>query len=174
MLLWCIVCKLVSISILYACVYVSERACVCLPPHPIWSFPCVVWPPVLKPINPTYTDSSHAVAVPHPTGITPFALKGSILFEDWSVGPVNTHSYPDPNIRKWCIQIMSIISLWLYECDLYIKKMSFLNDIFFLNVVSALDCYRAALAYHRYIIIGLRFFDMNTFLEISIRMHLDL
>lgn len=56
----------------------------------------------------------------------------------------------------------------------YIKKMSSLNDIFFLNVVSALDCYRAALAYHRYIIIGLRFFDMNTFLEISIRMHLDL
>ena len=155
-------------------VYVSEWECVCLPPHPIWSCPCVLWPPVLKPINPTYTDSSHAVAVLRPTGITPFALKGSILFEDWSAGLVNTHSCPHPNISKWCIQIMSVISHYLYDCDsIYQKAVISKQQLFiFCQCIRMLSCsFGLSQLYHYWYICCLVW---KLFLEISILVHLDL
>lgn len=146
-------------------VWVCERVSVCVsttPSHMVSSRPCVVWPPVLKPINPTYTDSSHAVAVPRPTGITPFALKGSILFEERSVGLVNTHPYLHPNI-------------WNTEEDGASRSC----QLFHINCMTVtpwivVDCYPAVLAYQIYQYCCICCLTWNLFLEISLHMHLDL
>jgi len=67
------------------CACVRARACHHTP-YGVFLFPslCVMWPPVLKPINPTNTDSSRTVNMSLPTGITPSTFKG-IFHDVWSL-----------------------------------------------------------------------------------------